>query len=136
MSLKLKKMTEEEINQLPYPETAKALGGVIYIEDEVDENLVNALKQAWDNMNKDIKEYKRSVNMQEIKPVAKSFTKYLSEKYGGKWKYHRRSGEWTCNDGIRYVREVHIGGYDTDEGWAGPATRYLYYKDGRPTEIV
>jgi len=71
-----------------------------------------------------------------IKVTVKPYTKYLSERYGGKWKYHKRSGEWTCNDGIRYIREVHVGFYDTDEGWAGPANRYLYYKDGRPTEIV
>lgn len=84
----------------------------------------------------DDKEFYYGSIMQEIKPVSKPFTKYLSEKYGGKWKYHRRSGEWTCNDGIRYVREVYIGGYDTVGGWAAPPTKYLYYKDGRPTEIV
>jgi hypothetical protein len=76
-------------------------------------------------------------NMKELAAVAIPFTQYLAERYGGKWKHHKASGSWNCNDNIRYIREVRVGFYDTnDEGWAGTANRYLYYKDGRPTEIV
>lgn len=31
------------------------------------------------------------------------FTKYLSQKYPGKWKYNRRGRQWEHEDGIRVV---------------------------------
>lgn len=36
----------------------------------------------------------------------RSYSKYLSETYGGKWKYDRKSSCWLCDDGKREVRCV------------------------------
>ena len=49
MSLKIRKLTEEEIQKLPYPETAKKIGGILEIHNDLNEQEVEKLKESWYN---------------------------------------------------------------------------------------
>lgn len=59
----------------------------------------------------------------------------LEKKLGGKWKYHRPSGEWRCDDGIRTVSNV-LTGMDHNGEYTGKSTKCLYYNDGRKPEWI
>jgi len=46
--LKLIKLTEEEIEKLPFPETARAIGGILDIVDTpLSEELLKKVRQQW-----------------------------------------------------------------------------------------
>lgn len=45
--IRLEKLTEEEISDLPFPETARKLGGLLVVESEVDPELVDRLRSQW-----------------------------------------------------------------------------------------
>lgn len=62
-----------------------------------------------------------------------SFTKYLADKYGGKWKYEINLG-WYCDDNIRYVWNVASLDYD---GFEDCYTRKcMYFTDDRIPEWI
>ena len=54
-----------------------------------------------------------------------NIVKFLTKKYGGKWKYNKRAGgTWECDDGIRIVRSVRMCDHDDECGC--PTTCFLY----------
>lgn len=64
-----------------------------------------------------------------MKLKTKSRSLSLHEKYGGKWKYCRKQGQWNCDDGIRYVCDV-LTGKDFDGEYTGESSLCMYFKDG------
>lgn len=52
MKLRLVPLTEEEIEALPFPDTARAIGGLLILENEGLENHLNVEKfrQLWNEM--------------------------------------------------------------------------------------
>ena len=62
-----------------------------------------------------------------------SITKYLSQKYKGKWKYECK-GTWRCDDNVRTVRRT--GYLCDDEVCNNDSQFFLYYNDDRTPEPV
>lgn len=58
-----------------------------------------------------------------------SVVKYLSKRYGGKWKYDSAAYQWNCDDGIRYVHRVATG-RDMNGEYTGVSSACMYYRDG------
>lgn len=67
----------------------------------------------------------------KITPKKFSITKFLSEKYGGNWKYH--VGTWHCDDNKRVVMRVR--GCSCDDENCGHLSQYWLYGNGTP-ELV
>lgn len=65
-----------------------------------------------------------------------SISKALEIKYGGKWTYDRKLGQWNCNDEDRYVCNV-LTGKDYDGEYTGESQMCLYHmKSNKPSEWV
>lgn len=47
MKLKIKILTEEEIKILPYPETARIVGGILIMEETIDQTVIENLLREW-----------------------------------------------------------------------------------------
>jgi hypothetical protein len=45
--IKIIPMTEEEIARLPFPETARLLGGIMVMMDDIDPKVVKRIRRQW-----------------------------------------------------------------------------------------
>lgn len=45
--MKIKKLTEEEIAKLPFPDTARALGGILYFDSGLSQEDVDKLRKQF-----------------------------------------------------------------------------------------
>lgn len=61
--------------------------------------------------------------------------KLLAQKYGGKWTYCRKSGQWNRDDGSAYVCNV-LTGRDFDGEYTGKTTKCMYFRDSRSPEWI
>jgi hypothetical protein len=53
--VRVRKLTEEEIEKLPFPETARKIGGVLEIVDDIPEKEIERFRELWYKLFKESK---------------------------------------------------------------------------------